>query len=130
MEEADENEEADNNESMDTNNETLNQSKYSSQSHENFNPVVLLHRIDENKIDAKPLTETPSNEYWKIMKQIAENDLKLKFAQREHERKRMEFENERMELERQWVQKKSYLLDLKIRVETEKLEALSKTVRF
>lgn len=88
-------------------------------SERNLNPVVKLDRIvlNNNVVQPKPTENVPSTEYWNLMKQIAENELKLKLAQRENE-------EERMEIEREIHRKNVILMDLKIKVQQMQIEAL------
>lgn len=79
-----------------------------------MNPVVLLNRIQAEDIQAEEagdlkMTSTlrPSTDYWNLMKRVAENDLKLKVLQYQHEQ-------ERIQMERELHQKNIILLDRKI----------------
>lgn len=79
-----------------------------------MNPVVRLNRIPtdskNNHIALKDRCDESMNlssDYWDLMKKVAENDLKLKLLQYEHEQ-------ERMEMEREIHRKNQILLDRKI----------------
>lgn len=78
---------------------------------EHMNPVVLLNRIPTDSIDFKEtkndMKMSSAEDYWNTMKKVAENDLKLKMLQCEHEQ-------ERMEMERELHRKNQILLDCKI----------------
>lgn len=91
----------------------------------NLTPVVRLNRLPVNSfVDITPTVPKtePSARYWKLMEEMADHDLKLKMAQRENEEERMEFE-------RELHRKNVFLLDLKIRVETEKLETYNQNFK-
>lgn len=69
----------------------------------NLNPVVLLNRIPtKNQFDGRMVNEESAN-YWKLV---------------------IEHEKERMTFEREIHRKNVELLDLKLRIEKEKLEAM------
>lgn len=94
-------------------------------SRQSMNPVVKLNRIDfnDNIATTEPTTNVTlesksySTEYWALMKNVAENELKLKLSQCENE-------EERMDIERQIHRKNMILIDLKIKVQQMQIDAL------
>lgn len=102
--------------------ETMNKSKTLNTSNtQRPDPVVKLSRIstnDHSVASDHQLKAVVSAKYIKLMEEVAEHELKLKLSKRENEEERMEFE-------REMHRKNLFLMDLKIRVEQEKLEALS-----
>lgn len=79
----------------------------------NMNPIVLLERIEKKSdmpiapgpmnYDPRPRPSKASDEYWYLMKKIAETDLKLKLKQMQED-----------EIESEIRRKKLLLLDLQI----------------
>lgn len=94
-----------------------------------MNPVVKLDRlVINNDVNVAPDTVNTSSttreeEYWNMMKHVAENELKLRLSQRENEEERMEFERE--------INRKNLLLmDLKIQVQKRQIETLQGQMRY
>lgn len=98
-------------------NHEINHTHQTNQNSENekddMQPLVMMEPMQTRTATA---TCQEQEEYWTIMKQVAENDLQLKLAQRENEEERMEFA-------RDLHRKNMILADMKIKVQNLQIQA-------